>query len=709
MSCRKALAQLERRGLVRLPQKTNRYGFEGPRRRLPEVRVPVVEGELAELAEIDVKPITSRYSKDSKIWTALLQRFHYLGSGPLCGAQIRYLITSSRYGPIGALAFSSATWALRCRDNYIGWSEKARRQNLEWVICNARFLIVPTVAISNLASHVLSLAVSRVAGDWQQRYGVRPVLVETFVDPSRFTGACYKAANWKEVGQSAGRRDGQPKKVFVYPLCSKWREILCKERQLPLGQGPRPQPSENWAEHEFGRAPIYDGRLKRRLYTLAQDFYAHCEASIPDACQSRGKTIAAYRFFCNSRVSMEVVLTGHLEATIDRIKEHRLVLAPQDTTTLNYSTHPMTTGLGPVNTTTDQSIGLILHDTLAFSEDGTPLGIIDAQCWARDPKNRGKRYRRHELPIELKESYKWLRSFQKLREIQRACPDTLLVSIGDRESDIYELFREATQHPDGPALLIRSEKSRNRKTKDGKLWDLMAREKVAGLLKIHIPRRGPKKARDTWVELRFRQVELKAPQRQPKGSAPVRLWAVYVREQPRHAEGNKSIEWMLLTTVAVNSFEDAKKRVEWYSARWGIEVYHRTLKSGCRIKDRQLGTAERIQNCLGIDMVVAWRIYHLTMLGRETPEVSCTVFFKDVEWKALCCYVHRSTKLPDKPPTLSEAIRMVATIGGYLGRKRDGPPGTKVLWRGLQKLDTATEMYAIFTQQHEMNPFASGP
>ena len=400
---------------------------------------------------------------------------------------------------------------------------------------------------------------------------------------------------------------------------------------------------------------------------------------------------------------MEVILDAHTEATIERIKEHRVVLAPQDTTVLNYSTHPMTEGLGPTSGIKHQnSIGLILHDTLAFTEDGTPLGVLDAQCWARDPQQKGKKYRRKELPLEQKESIKWLRSFNKLAEIQKLCPDTMLVSIGDRESDIYELFLEATKDPSGPKLLVRSEKTRNRKLKDASseqeyLWDCMAAREVDGELKVHIPRRGPRKARDAWVEVRFAEVTLSPTQRNPSG-APVKVWAVYVTERDEE-EGIEPVEWMLLTTAPVETFKDAQKRVEWYSGRWGIEMYHRTLKSGCRIETRQLGTAERLEACIGVDMVVAWRIYHLTMLGRETPDVPCTVFFSDIEWKALCVYVSKNPIPPGNPPLLMEAIRMMAGIGGFLGRKGDGHPGTQTMWRGLQTLETAAEMYEIFAQR----------
>jgi hypothetical protein len=265
------------------------------------------------------------------------------------------------------------------------------------------------------------------------------------------------------------------------------------------------------------------------------------------------------------------------------------------------------------------------------------------------------------------------------------------------------LFQEALKGAHGPKLLVRSEKSRQRKVEQEQLWEYMPKQDICGSLKIHIPRRGNKKARDVWVDLRFAKVKLTPPKHLSLSDS-IYVWAVYLTEHDESGEIESPIEWMLLTTADVNTLEDAVKRVEWYSGRWGIEVYHRTLKSGCRIKDRQLETADRLEVSLGVDMVVAWRIYHMTMLGREIPDSPCTVFFKDVEWKALYCYVHKTTKTPDEPPTLREAIRMVGKIGGHLGRKGDGEPGTQTLWRGLIRVDTATEMYMIFTNQSPPNP-----
>ena len=160
-------------------------------------------------------------------------------------------------------------------------------------------------------------------------------------------------------------------------------------------------------------------------------------------------------------------------------------------------------------------------------------------------------------------------------------------------------------------------------------------------------------------------------------------------------QGVTPLKWLLLTTIEIHSFEQAVEILSWYCIRWGIEVYHRTLKSGCKIEERQLGNADRIEACLAIDMVIAWRIYHLTKLGREIPNVPCTVFFEEAEWKALVAYKTKNPIPPKKTPTLREAMRMVASMGGFLGRKSDGEPGTKSLWIGLQHLDVMTEMWKI--------------
>lgn len=185
MACRKALATLNNKGIINLPGKARSFSFSNAAKANIELNIPHLCCDLADAGKITVTPVSSRYCKESKIWRTLLDRYHYLGSGPLCGAQIRYVIKSSNYGYLGALAFSSASWALKAREMYIGWSDTARRANLSHVVGNSRFLIVPTVKIKNLASHVLSLVISRLPNDWEQRYNIRPVLLETFVNPGK--------------------------------------------------------------------------------------------------------------------------------------------------------------------------------------------------------------------------------------------------------------------------------------------------------------------------------------------------------------------------------------------------------------------------------------------------------------------------------------------------------------------------------------------
>jgi len=703
-ACRKALMVLDDRGVIDLPLPDVTSKSIAPikaQQDSPWVEPIDLHCGLSDLGGIDIQMVTSRYSKASKLWRELMDAHHYLGSGPLMGAQIRYLIHSCVFGYIGAASFSSAAWALKDRDQFIGWTQAARRRNLQRVVCNSRFLIVPTVRVPNLASHILSQCAARITSDWCQRYGIEPVVLETFVDPRRFSATSYRAANWIPVGQTSGRRAAQrekgggPKDILLYPLRQDWQQILCTEPRARLGQSPRPAEPADWVEDEFGTIALYDTRLKRRLFGMVRDFYSQPQAPIPQACGSHAKTKAAYRFFGNQQVSMDKVLRAHVESTVERIKAHAVVLAVQDTTSLNYTTHYAMQGLGPINTSQNSSVGLMLHDTMAFSTQGTPLGLLDVQCWPRDPEDRGKKHRRKKLPIEEKESMKWLKSYRAVCEVQKLCPQTMLVSVADREADIYELFLETVENPNGPALLVRCERSRNRKTQVDNLWQDMANQPVAGIQVVHVPRKGSRAARDAKLQVRHARVELKPPK--AKGYRPIAVWMVYAREVDCPASVKSPLDWMLLTTVEVSNLEQACERLRWYAKRWGIEVYHRTLKSGCRIEDRRLETADSLESCLAIDMVVAWRIYHLTKLGREVPDSPCSIFFEEAEWKALHVFITKSPNIAAKEPTLRQAIRMTASLGGFLNRKGDGQPGTTVLWRGLQRLNdiTATYLYLL--------------
>lgn len=711
MSCRKALGELHRQGRVRLPPASHSYAFHRIGRAVPAETVPRLKCTLAELGTVSVELVGRPGSAAAQTWNALMDAEHYLGRGPLCGAQLRYLVRSERHGVIGALAFSSATKRVRARDEWIGWSPRATRANLSQVVCNSRFLIPTSVGVPHLASHTLALAAARLAEDWAARYGVRPVLLETFVDPTRFQATCYRAANWLPLGQTAGRTapfangrtSSGPKDIYVLPLTRRWRHVLCAE---PPHQGvsqARLAADAPWTEVEFGAVDLGDARLRRRLFALAEDFLARPGTLIPEVCGgSMAKTKAAYRFLSNPAVDAETVLAPHIDATAARVREHALVLAVQDTTTLNYATHRLTEGLGPINTIGDRSIGLLVHDTLIFTEQGTPLGVIDAQCWARDAAKPGKRHRRYELEIEDKESLKWLRGFEAAAEMQRACPDTTVVVVSDRESDVYELFAKAMEQPDGPRLLVRAERSRKRTTGSENVWEHIGALSPAGSLDVHVPRQHARPARTASLVIRFATITLNAPKRK-RGLGPLSMTAIAAQEENASPEVTRPLEWLLLTTADVTTMEDAVRVVSWYARRWGIEVYHRIMKSGCRIEDRRLNTAARLEACLAIDFVVAWRIFQLTTLGREMPHLPATTLLAEDEWRALVWYVTK-TPPPPQPPSQRDAVRMIASLGGFLARRGDGEPGVTTTWRGLEYLMVITQAYRVFTANSRASP-----
>ena len=676
MSCRKALSRLHKTGTLRMPDAVQNMAFT--RRTVQQEFVcSPVSCSLQELGNVILVMVDNRLSKEAQTWKSLM-KLHYLGDRLFC-AGLRYLVHSSIHGWLGALAFSPAAFRVSARDQYIGWNEQDRLANLDRVIGNSRFFIHPAVRVPHLASNVLGKALRRLPHDWKKRYGKEPLMVETFVEQNRFTGTSYRAANWIHVGTTAGRgrQDSQhlevlpPKEMYVYPLHRRWRELLGGSIKVEASH------SVDWAEEEWGHASLGDARLVQRLISLGRDRYAHPQANIPQTCGSRSKTKAAYRFFDHESATLQNLLAPHIEATTKRVAKEKVVLAIQDTTSLNYGTHPATEGLGPINNIATGVAGLVLHGTLAVNTEGTPLGLLAAQCWARDPAEFGKKAKRHKLPIEEKESNKWLVSFKAATATAAACPNTTVVSVGDREADIYELFVLASQTQTSPLLLVRAQHDRKLLEEQGRLSEYMKGLPEAGTQEIMVPRKGSRPTRNAQLSIFYSKVVL-APPTGKEDKDPLSIWAI-LAEEKESPEGIEPLRWMLLTTAPTDSFTDACRHLSWYTQRWTIEVFHKTLKSGCRIENRQLGSADRLEACLAIDLVVAWRIHHLTKLGRETPDVPCLVYFEEAEWKALTTFVTKKAIADNKPPTLREAIRMVSILGGFLGRKSDGVPGTQTL------------------------------
>jgi transposase-like protein/transposase Tn5 family protein len=452
-----------------------------------------------------------------------------------------------------------------------------------------------------------------------------------------------------------------------------------------------------WAAHEFSSAQLSDQRLVKRLITVATDFAQHPTAPIPQACGSWTKTKAAYRFFDNEAVQPQDILAAHVQATLARVRTHPLMLCPQDTTTLNYSTHPQTQGLGPISNNRDKTLGLFLHSTLALSPTGQPLGLLHAHAWARSGHTFGRSSNeRNRTPRPQKESQKWMDSLSACQALAAQCPHTTLVNIADREGDLYDLFVAALAPRKGPRvhLLVRAQHNRQVIHPQQSLWDYLAAQRVSARLKIQVPRKDGQPARLATLAIGFARVTLRPPglkQDQP----PLTLWAVEAREV-RPPKGARQICWRLLTTLAVETLAAAVEKVRWYAQRWQIEVIHKVLKSGCQVEQRQLETVARLQRVVMVDLIVAWRVLSLCKAARETPEARASAWLSGEEWRALWCYTQERGRPPRRAPSVGQAVRWIAQLGGFLGRRLDGEPGPIVVWRGLQQLRAITTAWKRF-------------
>jgi len=720
------LASLERSGRLIFPASSPSKGVKvtvSSRETAPSpANVPqavVLDCSLADLGELNLLKVAGATTNDGRAWIEMMGRHHYLGAGPIMGCQIRYLITSSR-GVLGGLSFSAPAWRLACRDEMIGWDDRQRKQNLSLVACNSRFLILPTVRVPNLASSVLALAQRQLAKDWETHHGVRLALLETFVDISRFQGTCYRAANWLEAGISSGRgrnddrgpEDLQPKRVFLMPLTPDWQTRLRHEEKSPVKirpgtvSAPSSTEGDNWANEELGNADYGDPRLTRRLLSIVQAMSARPATPLTEVFGGRAADLrGAYRFFDNPHTTMEATLQPHYENTLRRAQTEAVVLAVQDTTSLNYSTHTSTIGLGPIGarSVANPPVGLHVHDTMAFTEKGVPLGLMHVKCWARGEEATAPRGKARQLdPIEEKESIKWLDSFRQVQAFRAHLPkETRVVSVGDREADIYELIHESLESLKGESpvdLLVRAVKNRklvkeddmlaeedNNLAKeddkltehDDKLWATVEASAILCERELHIPRRKGQKARTTKISIRATQVRIKAPSWKKNLPKELSIWALLAREEAPPAD-QEPIEWMLLSTVPMNSPAEAARVLDWYIIRWQIEVYHRILKSGCKIEDRLFGTAERIESCLAVDMIMGWRVMRLTKLGRENPSLPCTVYFEEAQWRALCMRVYRDPKpWTAPPPHWVRPWSWSRNLAAILAEKTTGHPAQK--------------------------------
>lgn len=454
----------------------------------------------------------------------------------------------------------------------------------------------------------------------------------------------------------------------------------------------------SWVYNELSNAAIKDKRLVDRLIKTTVKLAEHPQCPIPEACGNWADTKGTYRLFDNPKVSPEAIIMSHRQQTIERMKGHKIVLDIQDTSTLDFSDHPCTEGLGSCSSSED-SLGALVHTSLAASVAGVPLGVLSQKAWVRDPEEKGKKHNRRKKETKDKESQKWLDSLDtSLKDIPS---DIKVVTVCDREADIYDFFNKAVS--EGRDLLVRVAQNRRIEEEHKLLIPQIENSTIAGETIVTIPRdtRNKRPEREARLSIKFCPVTIKPPMNR-KGSKTLPNLQLYtiLAEEINPPEGIEPVYWLLLTTLLIETAEDAIEKLAWYTQRWKIERFHYILKSGCQVEELQLETFNRLKNAIAIYSIIAWRILWITYEARENPDNSCDTVLQEHEWQSLCCMVNKTPTPPENPPNFKEAVLLIAKLGGFLARKGDGEPGVVVIWRGMQRLNDISQLWLIMHPSH---------
>ena len=469
----------------------------------------------------------------------------------------------------------------------------------------------------------------------------------------------------------------------------------------------------SWTEDELRTAHFHDQRLDRRFRLLVDRLSCTPALKFNAACRGRAEVKAAYRFVNNPAVSADGVLQPHRDATLGRIACQPVVILSEDTSEADLTKpNERLQGGGPLNDS--DRIGLYFHNLLALTPQRLPLGTVHAHIWARDPEAfavpaADKAAQRKAKPIQEKESFRWLEGYRQACAVATACPDTQVVIVSDSESDVYECLAQgqqparAGQHKadwivracQDRAVVLPKTDAADPRPQPALLFAQVAATPVLQHLTIEVSRRQPKShdgrkrkqarsARKAVVTVQATTVTLRGPKRPSGRLADITCNAVLLREMNPPA-GEPAIEWLLLTDLPIDTIEQVLQVVEYYCCRWQIEVYFRVLKSGCRVEASQLETAAAFQAYLALSMIVAWRVLYLLMLGRECPQLPADTVLEAEEWQAVYAVV-KGEEPPQEAPPLGEMVKLIAMLGGYLGRPSDGPPGPKAMWVGMQRM-----------------------
>lgn len=453
----------------------------------------------------------------------------------------------------------------------------------------------------------------------------------------------------------------------------------------------------DWVANELERINIGDLRLNNRIMELLEKASKQPLVSLNKMFHTRKEVQACYRFFSNDLVDEIKIIKPHIQKTLERSSQHPVVLSLSDTTSLNYTTRKKLKDSGYISSNNAQ--GFFLHANIVVTPDRLHLGIGSQKIWAREKEKPGRSLREYK-PLVEKESYRWLEAYRDSCKLAESCKTTQVVHITDREGDIFEIFAEyESKKKNGVAAeyIIRSNHNRTvySQGKSSALIEKLEGSKILGEVSFEIINRKNGTTRRVRQSVQAISGEIKSRYGADTPNIKTSLNAIYLKEIDP-PEGEKPVNWCLLTSLCIDSFEDIMKVVKFYLCRWEIEVFFKTYKSGCKIEEKSLRSAERLFPLFSLFLIVAWRINFLLHMSRINPNLSCEVFFEESEWKAGYVAATRNRQPPSTPPSMKEMLGFIGKLGGHLGRKNDPDPGVKAIWIGICKLTNYADAWDLF-------------
>lgn len=455
-------------------------------------------------------------------------------------------------------------------------------------------------------------------------------------------------------------------------------------------------------EEDFSTIELGDIRRRKRVIKGMTCMLKNPGKNVCEQNEGWSESKAFYRMLGNKEVSAQRLQESHFTGTLSRARasDESVFLAIQDTTSLNFSKRMDLDGLGSIGGK-EKSKGLLVHSTLMLGgKSGEAYGLLGSKIYGRDAqksKNQSASARNRQR-IEEKESYRWLESFELAKQAkdQLGKENVKVISVADREADIYELLVQAQHYREaGVGLLVRSRHNRSLESKKECLWEHLSKSVKQANVRLPIATKSTHKQKEVEFEVRFRSVELSVPRdkrKYLKMTEPAKLSIVELKSVNR----DEQIRWRLLTSEPVDSVEQACQIAKWYALRWQIEVMFRILKSGCKVENRQMRSMKTMKPMITMDLITACYLLSIITGSRAHRERRADYWLSENEQKALCAFVnHKITE--NQYLSIHDAVQYIAKLGGYLGRKSDPPAGPQLLWQGLQKLTSITQAWVIFS------------